>query len=255
MTEEYYAQLEPILHAIPEQALTPLDPPVFFSESLNGNDALSLGFYDKANYILVEIHWGSRELVLVTYPGADDFTHYHTQDALYWSIDSPELAQLMEQFSQTNITVTLFATRQDYIHYGPSQASFGNSLGAQSVTIAIPRGWGVDSYLESQGSPETIFRLMPEGVDSGSITFQLYEKDTFAGCGLGSSTEAITVGKYPATAIYYDGSDQWTYLQIPGKTCDLVIVNEAGDWFRECEAEILSILATLDAPECYPAES
>ncbi len=254
MTAEYYAQLEPILHAVPEQALTPLDPPVFFSESLNGNDAFSLGFYDKANNILVELHWGSRETVLATYPGTDRHANYDTQNALYWSIDSPDLTQLLQQFSQTNISVTLFATRQDYIAYGPFQASFGNNLGAELVTITIPQGWGVDSYQESQDSMATLFRLIPEGVDSGSITFQLYETGTFAGCGLGSTTEAVTVGRYPATAIYYDGSDQWTYLQIPGKTCDLVIVNEAGSWFADYEEEILSILATLDAPECYPAE-
>ena len=254
MTEEYYAQLEPILHAISEQALTPLDPPVFFSESLNGNDAISLGFYDKANYILVEIHWGSRELVLVTYPGADDFTHYHTQDALYWSIDSPELAALMERFSQTNITVTLLGTQQSNIRYGPSQVFFDSLLSSEGVEITIPRGWLLDFSTETKSSPDLAFQLRPVGPESGSINGLFFTKDTFAGGGLGCETKTVQMGRYPATGYFYDGSDQWTYLHIPGRTCDLVIEFDAWDWEDEYTDQVMDILATILTTECMAHE-
>ena len=179
----------------------------------------------------------------------------YTQGALIWQIDSPELARLMAEFNQQDISVTLFATREDYIHYGPSQASFGNNLGAQQVTITLPQGWGVDNYHESTVSPETIFQLMPEGAESGSIRFQLYEKGTFAGGGLGCEERPVQVGLYPATGYYYDGNAQWTYLHIPGRVCDLVIVNEAWDWIGEYADQVMEILATLDTPECMASEA
>ena len=254
MTAEYYGQLEPILRSIPENALAFREGTVFFSESLYGNDILSLAFYDGANSMPVEIHWGSKDLLLVTYTNADTQPSTNSQDAMVWSIDSPELEQLMAQFCREDITVTLFATRGDYIVYGPTQASFGNSLGAQLVTITIPQGWVTDRYHESSVSPETIFRLMPEVVDSGSITFQLYEKDTFAVGGLGCETKPVQVGLYPATGYYYDGSQQWTYLHIPGRVCDLVIVNDAWDWIGDYADQLTEILSTLNTPECMASE-
>ena len=255
MTAEYYTQLEPVLHSISETALSVKESPVTFHESLFGNNALSLAFIDRANNIRVDIHWGSKELLLVTYPNADTQPSYNSQDAMVWSIDSPELASLMEQFSREDITVTLFATRQDYIHHGPSQVSFGNSLGAQGMTLTIPQGWVADRYHESTVSPETIFQLMPEDVDSGSIRFQLYEKGTFAVDGLGCEQKPVQVGLYPATGYYYDGNGQWTYLYIPGRVCDLVIVNEAWDWIDAYADQLMEILSTLDTPECMASES
>ena len=258
LSAEYYDQLEPVLRSIPEDALTLREDPVVFSEALHGNDILSLDFYDGANNILVQLHWGSKELLLVTYPGADIHSPnspLFTQGALIWQIDSPELAQLMAEFNQQDISVTLFATREDYIHYGPSQVFFGNSLGAQSVTLTIPKGWVADRYHESTVSPETIFQLMPEGVENGSIRFQLYEKGTFAVDGLGCEQKPVQVGLYPATGYYYDGNEQWTYLHIPGRVCDLVIVNEAWDWIGEYADQIMEILATLNTPECMASEA
>ena len=255
MTAEYFAQLETVLHSIPADALSFREGPVFFSESLYGNDILSLAFYDRANNMLVKLHWGSKELLLVTYPNSDQHAAYHAQEAMVWTVDSPELAQLMEQFTREDITVTLFATRQDYLHYGPTQASSGNNLGAQLVTLTIPQGWCADNYHESTASPETIFRLMHERAESGSICFRLYKKDTFAADGTGCEQKPVQVGLYSATGYYYDGNKQWTYLHIPGRVCDLVIVNEAWDWIGEYADQVMEILATLDTPECMASES
>lgn len=109
MTAEYFAQLEPVLHSIPADALSFREGPVFFSESLYGNDILSLAFYDGANNMLVKLHWGSKELLLVTYPNSDHHAAYHAQEAMVWTVDSPELARLMAEFNKNDITVTLFA--------------------------------------------------------------------------------------------------------------------------------------------------
>lgn len=250
LTAEYYAQLEPVLRGIPEDALTLREYPVLFSEALYGNDILSLAFYDGANNILVQLHWGSKETLLVTYPSADTHSPLYAQGAMVWQIDSPELVRLMTELNQKDIS-----TRQDYIHYGPTQASFGNNLGAQHVTLTIPQGWYVDRYHENTVSPETIFQLMPEGVESGSIHFQLYEKGTFAVDGMGCQQKPVQVGLYPATGYYYNGNPQWTYLYIPGRVCDLVIVNEAWDWIEEYADQVMEILATLDTPECMATES
>ena len=107
MTAEYFAQLEPVLHSIPADALSFREGPVFFSESLYGNDILSLAFYDGANNMLVKLHWGSKELLLVTYPNSDQHAAYHAQEAMVWTVDSPELARLMLEFTQNDITVSL----------------------------------------------------------------------------------------------------------------------------------------------------
>ena len=107
MTAEYFAQLETVLHSIPADALSFREGPVFFSESLYGNDILSLAFYDGANNMLVKLHWGSKELLLVTYPNSDQHAAYHAQEAMVWTVDSPELARLMLEFTQNDITVSL----------------------------------------------------------------------------------------------------------------------------------------------------
>ena len=107
MTAEYFAQLETVLHSIPADALSFREGPVFFSESLYGNDILSLAFYDGANNMLVKLHWGSKELLLVPYPNSDQHAAYHAQEAMVWTVDSPELARLMLEFTQNDITVSL----------------------------------------------------------------------------------------------------------------------------------------------------
>lgn len=107
MTAEYFAQLETVLHSIPADALSFREGPIFFSESLYGNDILSLAFYDGANNMLVKLHWGSKELLLVTYPNSDQHAAYHAQEAMVWTVDSPELARLMLEFTQNDITVSL----------------------------------------------------------------------------------------------------------------------------------------------------
>lgn len=256
MTMEALESLLPVLNSLPESALSYSKQLSDFDDAYRRN-TVSVVFYDRANGIAVNVHWNGESAQIITCGDVEKaISFYKCPDASVWDVDSHELAALRQSYSQDDPTVSLLASRDDYVKRYPGIYSIGNKLGAEGITLTLPESWILDSYSEGgDENSDILFRLWPEQEGSGSITFQFWLKDTFACCGLGSSTEAVTVGKYPATAIYYDGSDQWTYLQIPGKTCDLVIVNEAGHWFWEYEAEILSILATLDAPECFESES
>ena len=92
------------------------------------------------------------------------------------------------------------------------------------------------------------------GPESGSINGLFFTKDTFAGGGLGCETKTVQMGRYPATGYFYDGSDQWTYLHIPGRTCDLIIEFDAWDWEDEYADQVMDILATILTTECMAHE-
>ncbi|MBQ3504289.1 MAG: hypothetical protein IJA75_06270 [Oscillospiraceae bacterium] len=253
LTKEALDQLLPVLNGIPQDALTKREATRDFNDYYHRKGALSLLFYDRANDLAVIIHWDRETPKIITYEDLDKVINgYKCPDAHMWSIESPELTALLEAWMESLPSVSLFTTR-DLVRYGPVEVICGGRLGSEGVEISIPRGWMLDFYSEDQGFPEILFRMHPTDVESGSVNALFYPKDTFS-VGAGYETKTVQVGMYPATGYFYDGSDQWTYLHIPGRTCDLVFRFDAWGWEDAHTGQVMDILATLITGECMANE-
>ena len=88
--------------------------------------------------------------------------------------------------------------------------------------------------------------------DSGSDScVQLYWSDSFGVCGTGLKEKSLTLAGDAATAGYYDGDKNWTFLSYQGKNSGIVAwANPNAPWFA---AQGKQVLAMLDTVEWEPA--
>lgn len=84
--------------------------------------------------------------------------------------------------------------------------------------MQVPDGWKYEicpeGTLDGSGTDFGV-KIRP---DSGSDScVQLYWSDSFGVCGNGLKEETLTLAGDAATAGYYDGSKNWTFLSYQGK--------------------------------------
>jgi len=105
-----------------------------------------------------------------------------------------------------------------------------------NMRLSIPESW------EYEKTPASI-AFKPQG-EEGWIRLE-FMQEQFAVCGTGLETRDVALAGMEATAGYYDGNSQWSYIRIrvdlPG---DYVVTNE-GQWLENHSAEVSQILNSM----------
>lgn len=123
---------------------------------------------------------------------------------------------------------------------------------AGTLRVQVPDGW---KYELCPAGSLTVsdqdfgVKIWP---DSGSDSeIELYWSDSFGVCGNGLKEETLTLAGDTASAGYYDGSKNWTFLSYQGKNSGVYAWTDSNaPWFA---AQGEQVLAMLDTVEWEPA--
>lgn len=123
---------------------------------------------------------------------------------------------------------------------------------AGTLRVLVPDGWKYELYpAGSLTVSDQAFgvKIWP---DSGSDSeIELYWSDNFGVCGTELREEALTLAGDAATAGYYDGDKNWTFLSYQGKNSGVYAwADPNAPWFA---AQGEQVLAMLDTVEWEPA--
>lgn len=139
--------------------------------------------------------------------------------------------------------------------YGPCDVTW-----VRNAHFQLPDGWKLSKstgtgYNSTHVLSEVGFA--PVNAESGDITLQYVDFYYYEHIFLPSVAGGYTAGYLPipplTTGICYtpEGSDLWRYITIEGVDGVCIIQSETDDaWKRERSEEIMSILGTLDLPNC-----
>lgn len=121
----------------------------------------------------------------------------------------------------------------------------GNSVftsGANcNMGLDIPKQW---EYEIREDADYMSLAFRPEEADEGWIKLQFWHQG-FGVCGTGLEQKQIQIGNYIATAGYYDGSKDWSFMVFEGVPGSYVVMRENADsWWAEYEDQVMEILAT-----------
>ena len=124
-----------------------------------------------------------------------------------------------------------------------------NLWGGLSLSLDLPEGWTYSPVLSTDEGKDFGIEFRPEGRD-GTISVTYY--DFFGVCGTGLEVkETWLPGGLTASAGYYDGSDDWSYmvLDVPAPDdsesyASVVAERHGVDWYDEYEDEVLGIIGS-----------
>ena len=114
------------------------------------------------------------------------------------------------------------------------------NIPSYGIAFRLPKGW---TY-EVGGTGDPVVEIRPEeaGPEGGII---LKYSEHFGVCGTGLEQRDILFNGHPAWQGFYDGSPVWSFIALKDpEYC--VILNSAGDWFKEYKEEISRILSTVE---------
>lgn len=135
------------------------------------------------------------------------------------------------------------------------RASAGRNI---VMSVGIPKGWSYKKYdylSKIEGAPEGSFGIYiwPQNEPEGKIYISYSTEKKELGCGTGTDSKEVRLGKYDATVCtYYKDVNKymWDVITVLNKTNSVKILSEdAHLWWNEYYDEAIKIMSSLTVEE------
>ncbi len=245
-------ELIAVLNRIPESAFqyVPTVIPKSYSDVSRVEDqvAVTITLKDTVNDLLVMIRTNENRIELFTTnepeKTKDEYRHVYFESLKLWSVESPELAALLDAYFE-NPPVITYTVGAEYNWQPPVEITAGDF----SLTLRLIEGWEYEEYSNRQSSG---IRCRPEDVEEGWICFSFWpgqyepkeEERYFAE---GSWYGYTSVTSWPASVQSPQGFSTyghiWSYKKYVMNSGDYAVINDGADsWFLEYEDQIEDML-------------
>lgn len=118
---------------------------------------------------------------------------------------------------------------------------------AGTLRVQVPDGWKYELCpADSLTVSDQAFgvKIWPDSGSNDEI--ELYWSDSFGVCGTGLKEETLTLAGDTASAGYYDGSKNWTFINFRGKNSGIVASTDPdAAWFADKSESVLTMLDTV----------
>lgn len=118
---------------------------------------------------------------------------------------------------------------------------------AGTLRVQVPAGWKYAIFPEgtqTDSGNDFGIEIWPGSDTDSEIT--LYRTDSFGVCGTGLKEETMTLAGDTASAGYYDGSKNWTFVCFRGKNSGIIAsTSPDAAWFADKGALVLTMLDSV----------
>lgn len=241
-------ELIAVLNRIPESAFkyVPSEIPNSYSEISRVGDQMgvSITLKDTVNDLLIVIRTNENHIELFTTNELEktqyENRHESFESLKLWTLDSPELAALLEDYFE-NPPVITYTVGAEYNWQSPVEFAAGDF----SLTLRLIEGWEYEEYSNRKSSG---IRCRPEGVEEGWIYFSFWpgryepkEEDRYFTEGTWYDYPSLT--SWPKEVQFPGGFSTyghiWSYKKYVMNTGDYAVINDGADsWFPEYEDQV-----------------